>query len=98
MTAIQENNPDHIAAAAQAARARFSGRPGREFRWTGIVGPSVPSDEPLQRILCGTPAGHAVASGVGRRQWRRCVTREGLPGIRAVYDGFQNLSRDAEPA
>ena len=60
MTAIQENIPGHLAAAAEAARAWFSAHQGSEFRLTGIVDPAESTDEPLQLILCGSPAGQEV--------------------------------------
>ncbi|MEM9176249.1 MAG: hypothetical protein AAGC67_13565 [Myxococcota bacterium] len=63
MPSIQETIPDHLADAAEAARAWFSAAQGSEFKLTGIVDPAQPTaalDAPLQLILCGTEAGQEV--------------------------------------
>ena len=60
MPSIQETIPDHLAEAAEAARAWFSADQGNEFNLTGIVDPAESSVGPLQLILCGTRAGREV--------------------------------------
>ena len=60
MPLIQETIPDHLAEAAEAARAWFSADQGNEFKLTGIVDPAESPDGPLQLILCGTQAGQEV--------------------------------------
>ncbi|MAE96921.1 MAG: hypothetical protein CL910_19915 [Deltaproteobacteria bacterium] len=60
MPSIQETIPDHLAEAAEAARAWFSADQGSEFKLTGIVDPAESFDGPLQLILCGTQAGQEV--------------------------------------
>jgi hypothetical protein len=63
MPTIQETIPDHLADAAEAARAWFSADQGSEFKLTGIVDPVEANEAPtgpLQLILCGTQAGQEV--------------------------------------
>lgn len=60
MPTIQETIPDHLADAAEAARAWFSADQGSEFKVTGIVDPGDSTEVPLQLILCGTQAGQDV--------------------------------------
>ena len=60
MPSIQETIPDHLADAAEAARAWFSADQGSEFKLTGIVDPAESSDGRLQLILCGNQAGQEV--------------------------------------
>ena len=76
MPSIQETIPDHLAEAAEAARAWFSADQGSEFKLTGIVDPVELAEGPLQLILCGHQKGQEV-----------CL-RERF-GVRSVGAGFE---------